>query len=141
MQVDFSAAGCTKTQNRNVELIKQAIVDGAYIVFAHYIDYGDTHERLVHPTRNYPHVGFCWANCNDKSEVFRNHVDEKGVTYYRIVVTGVNTSACVYNTVTGLQSSHKSIVDVCVVQEACNDAWNDNGYAFRTMSEKGVTLY
>ncbi len=126
MQLDFQAADCWNTQQRIIQLLKHTIHDGALIVFAHYESYGPTYSQLTHPVRHYPHVLECAADQNDKSDAFIRVVAGYGAEYHRIVVTGVNTGACVKATVDGLRYHHHPAVEICIDRKGCNDEWPES---------------
>lgn len=141
MQTGFRASTNPTTQRRILQLIKQGMNDGALIVFAHYHDYGHTCIMLTHPTDNYPHVINCFANNDDKSHAFMDIITKKVLSYYRIVVVGVNTSACVASTVEGLIEKHSSTVEICVDRKGCYDSSPDNQEdAYKYMESIGAII-
>lgn len=141
MQTDFSAADCSETQQRNLMLIKQAMEDKAFIVFAHYEGCGPTHPHLTHPTRDYPYVDQCWANQNDKSTAVMRLIQKHEIEYDRILVTGVNTDACVKSTVEGLIDYHHLGTEIHVYQKACNAQFQEQeAWAYRSMERDGATI-
>ena len=55
-----------------LQLIKEAIINKAFIVIAQYIGSGTTHIKIINEIYDYPYKAYIWHNKNDKSKPIQN---------------------------------------------------------------------
>ena len=119
MQPTFFTSNYQPVKDAVEDLILKAIDDGAYIIIAHFMKYGKTHNNLLNLVRNYKDRSLVYANKNDKSDAIMTKILKKQIRTSFIKVCGVNTDACVQATVTGLS---KTLPDfqIEIIKNACN---------------------
>lgn len=113
------------------EWIKHAINDGAFIILTQYTGFQKTYHEITKILYNssYREYSFCWANKNSKSHVVTNVMFNNNVHTDKIVICGINTSACVHMTVNDLSHSHPEKT-LYVIENACADVsefWHQTG--------------
>jgi len=102
-----------------LQLVRQAIVDKAFIVIAHYKGCGETHPQIIHELQHYLNKGNVWHNKNDKSKLIQTELLCRQIFVRELRVCGVNTEYCVKDTVHGLAKKYHWI-NIKVVENACN---------------------
>lgn len=123
IDVQQGFATANKVVHQCTELVKTAINDGAFIVVAQYIKYGNTYSDITNILITYAHpqqYAFCWANEDSKYTVVNNLLYRYNIHTNHLVFCGINTSACVRSTVTDFSQYH-SEKNLSVVQSACAD--------------------
>jgi hypothetical protein len=101
-----------------LQLVRQAIVDNAFIVIAHYKGCGETHPQIRQELQHYLNKAFIWHNKNDKSKPIKTELLCRQIFVRELRVCGVNTEYCVKDTVHGL--AKKFAILIQVIEEACN---------------------
>lgn len=93
-----------------IDLIQQAIADGAYVIVVQYMypngQSSSTHQSIRAVLSSYGNRACCWANQNDKSDTITRAVYANNVYTNTFVFCGVNTDACVHDTVNSFSSLH-----------------------------------
>ena len=101
-----------------LQLIKEAIINKAFIVIAQYIGSGETHIKIINEIYDYPYKTYIWHNKNDKSKPIQNVLKSLNVFVRQIKICGVNTEYCIKDTVHGL--TKKFYIPIKVIENACN---------------------
>ena len=101
-----------------VHLVREAIVDKAFIVIAQFKGCGETNINIIHEIQKYPYKKYVWHNKNDKSKPIQELLNSLNIFVRQIKVCGVNTEYCVKDTVHGL--AKKFHIPIKVIEEACN---------------------
>lgn len=119
MQEEFTAARDTNTIIECEELILEAISDHATIVFLEFTGCGRTMDSLYELVDNHYNVFFLRkSGCDGSNHIMRNNkAFELQEIHFK--VCGVNTDACVQDTVLGLSSKYPEAV-IEVISSACN---------------------
>ena len=99
-----------------LHLVKEAIVNKAFIVIAQFKGCGETHINIINEIKKYPYKKYVWHNKNDKSKPIQEVL--KPIFVRQIKVCGVNTEYCVKDTVHGL--AKKFHIPIKVIEKACN---------------------
>ena len=101
-----------------LQLVRQAIIDKAFIVIAQFKGCGNTHTNLITAMQTYPYKEYVWHNKNDKSKPIQEVLYSLNIFVRQIKVCGVNTEYCVKDTVHGL--AKKFHIPIKVIEKACN---------------------
>jgi nicotinamidase-related amidase len=101
-----------------LQLVREAIVNKAFIVIAQFKGCGETHINIIHEIQKYPYKTYVWHNKNDKSKPIQDVLNSLNIFVRQIKVCGVNTEYCVKDTVHGL--AKKFHIPIKVIEEACN---------------------
>jgi len=101
-----------------LHLVREAIVDKAFIVIAQFKGCGETHINIINEIQEYPYKEYVWHNKNDKSKPIQEVLKSLNVFVRQMKVCGVNTEYCVKDTVHGL--AKKFHIPIKVVEKACN---------------------
>lgn len=120
MQTGFNASSCESVKDSVQNLIIQAKDDNAFIIIAHYMRCGKTHNNLLNLVKTYTHRSLVYANKNDKSGAIMTKIIKKRIRAPVIKVCGVNTDACVKATVIGLTKILPDLY-IEIITNACND--------------------
>ncbi len=123
MQPTFSASNDDETLENVKDLIVGAKNDKAYIVLAHYMKFGKTHDKLLTLVEKYKHKSLVYANKNDKSGAIMTKIIKKRIRAPYMKVCGVNTDACVQASVKGL-SRKLPEWNIKVIKDSCNSSWS-----------------
>jgi nicotinamidase-related amidase len=116
-QYEFKASRKRKTIEACKNAIIKAINDEAVIVFLEYIGCGRTMKSLFNLVDTYESVHFIRkVGCDGSLEI---KVIENMLATEHFRVCGVNTDACVEETVLGLNSEYPEAV-IEVLEQACN---------------------
>ena len=99
-----------------LHLVKEAIVNKAFIVIAQFKGCGETHINIINEIKKYPYKKYVWHNKHDKSKPIQEVL--KPIFVRQIKVCGVNTEYCVKDTVHGL--AKKFHIPIKVIEKACN---------------------
>lgn len=99
-----------------LQLVREAIVNKAFIVIAQFKGCGETHINIINAIQNYPYKEYIWHNKNDKSKPIQEAL--KNIFVREMKVCGVNTEYCVKDTVHGL--AKKFHIPIKVIEKACN---------------------
>ena len=99
-----------------LELVREAIVNKAFIVIAQFKGSGETHIKIINEIQTYPYKKYVWHNKNDKSKPIQEAL--KNIFVRQMKVCGVNTEYCVKDTVHGL--AKKFPIPIKVIEKACN---------------------
>jgi len=102
-----------------LQLVRQAIVDNAFIVIAHFKGCGETHPQIIQELQHYLNKANVWHNKNDKSKPIQTELLCRQIFVRELRVCGVNTEYCVKDTVHGLAKKYHQ-VQIKVVESACN---------------------
>lgn len=117
--IDMQPVGFTNSNliiENVLDLVREAIVNKAFIVIAQFKGCGETHINIINAIQNYPYKKYIWHNKNDKSKPIQEVL--KNVFVRQMKVCGVNTEYCVKDTVHGL--SKKFHIPIKVIEKACN---------------------
>ena len=98
-----------------LQLVKEAIINNAFIVIAQFKGCGETHINIINDLQNYPYKKYVWHHRNDKSKPIQAVLN--GIFVRQIVVCGVNTEYCIKDTVHGL--AKKFHIPIIVMEKAC----------------------
>jgi nicotinamidase-related amidase len=101
-----------------LQLVREAIVDNAFIVIAQFKRCGDTHVNLINAMQKYPYKEYIWHNKNDKSKPIQEILSSRNIFVRQMRICGVNTEYCVKDTVHGL--AKKFHIPIKVIEKACN---------------------
>jgi nicotinamidase-related amidase len=99
-----------------LHLVREAIVNKAFIVIAQFKGSGETHINIINEIQTYPYKKYVWHNKNDKSKPIQEAL--KNIFVRQMKVCGVNTEYCVKDTVHGL--AKKFPIPIKVIENACN---------------------
>jgi nicotinamidase-related amidase len=99
-----------------LQLVKEAIINKAFIVIAQFKGCGETNINIINEIQKYPYKKYVWHNKNDKSKPIQEVL--KNIFVRQIKVCGVNTEYCVKDTVHGL--AKKFHIPIKVIEKACN---------------------
>jgi nicotinamidase-related amidase len=125
MQTKFDAAHSDYTQSYCVKEIKKAIKLNAVVIFVEYNNSGDTVKLLTDVVKKakYDKAFTIVKYDDDGSQVIDKFLKKKRFprTHYR--VCGVNTDACVIETVYGLSDMYSKKPLIEVVKKACNSQY------------------
>lgn len=143
IQYFFGAARNPSLLNNVVALIEAAKAKRAGIVVLEYKGCGSSSVEVQKSLYDYDRCVFTTKTMCDGSQEFISACKFKRLNTKKIVVCGVETDVCVYETITGLHLLlPKSKIEV--VASACN-AWHDddkkNKEVFKTLSNyKNVVI-
>jgi nicotinamidase-related amidase len=101
-----------------LHLVREAIVDKAFIIIAQFKGCGETHINIINEMQEYPYKEYVWHNKNDKSKPIQAVLKSLNVFVRQMKVCGVNTEYCVKDTVHGL--AKKFHIPIKVIENACN---------------------
>ena len=101
-----------------LQLVKEAVVDKAFIVIAQFKGCGETHINIINEIQHYPYKKYVWHNKNDKSKPIKEALNSLNIFVRQLKVCGVNTEYCVKDTVHGL--AKKFHTPIKVIENACN---------------------
>ena len=128
MQSAFSWAGRDpNTLSTVLELIRIAKDDKAYIFDIKLNNCGDVFPEIMELIKDYDNVTHLTAYHNSKCSVILDEIRTKNIGTDSIKVCGVNTNACVLETVRDLVKEYKN--DIVVVLDACNGDYHKSGVA------------
>lgn len=142
MQYKFKAAHDEPTIQANLDKIKQAITDQAYIIIVQFRANGKTLKPLRDAVQGYPWKKYCYACKSDKSGAITSVIFNENICVQVMYVTGVNTEACVLTTVSALSHRHPEKC-IYVHQDACNSTdewWHKWGFQQMLLSANVRTL-
>lgn len=101
-----------------LDLVKEAILEKAFIVVSQFTRCGDTHEEIRQELENYPYKEYLCHKKNNKSNKIREILISRNLFVRKIKVCGVNTEYCVKDTVHGLSKKYR--IPIQVIERACN---------------------
>ncbi len=101
-----------------LELVREAVIDKAFIVIAQFKRCGETHINIINEIQKYPYKEYVCHNKNDKSKPIQEVLNRSNIYVRQIKVCGVNTEYCVKDTVHGL--TKKFHIPIKVIEKACN---------------------
>lgn len=133
MQPHFVASQNLQTIDACREQIRYAIDNKWYIFFVQWIGEGNTDHRLTSVTKGYKFTNLIFKDQNDGAVEIMNSVREIGIVNPKFRVCGVNTDACVLQTVNGLAGYGKRGKKVEVVARACHSDY-DHAEGIRKMN-------
>jgi hypothetical protein len=125
MQKAFTAARRKRVLLNCEKEINKAIKNNCSIIFVEYFNCGKTIKKLTDLTKNYKKTYTVTKNNDDGSPEISCLFKSNRLPAKNIKVCGVNTDACVLDTVCGLSHSNrfsKSIIDV--IANACDTSYN-----------------
>ena len=125
MQKAFAAARRKRVLLNCEKEINKAIKNNCSIVFVEYFNCGKTIKQLTNLTKNYKKTYTVIKNDDDGSPEISHLFKAHRLPAKNIKVCGVNTDACVLDTVCSLSYSDrfsKSIIDV--IANACDASYN-----------------
>ena len=114
-----------------LELVREAIINKAFIVIAQFKGSGETHINIRNEIQTYPYKKSVWHNKNDKSKPIQEVLNSVNVFVRQIRICGVNTEYCVLETVHGL--AKKFHIPIKVIEKACNGTDRIIEYALHKM--------
>lgn len=113
IQPCFSAANSEALLDNISDLIVRAIHESAYVLHVRYYGHESNTKCLTDLTTDYEDTGYCGANQADKSNAILNHLRKNNINATRIKICGVNTAACVNDTVEGLsEKTNDKVIEV-----------------------------
>lgn len=101
-----------------LQLVRQAVVDKAFIVIAQFKRCGETHINIKNELHKYSYKEYVWHNKNDKSKPIQEVLNSLSIFVRQMKICGVNTEYCVIETVHGL--TKKFHIPIKVIEKACN---------------------
>lgn len=126
MQTGFSASRKTSVLEKCKDEIRKAIKREAEIIVLEYIDSGKTHPGISRLLKYYPRAHFIEKWENDGSyyiEVFKKDLGLKAPK--KILVCGVNTDACVCETIAGMaRKKYFKKTKFEIIVKACNSNYD-----------------
>lgn len=132
MQSYFPAANNPDTIAAVEDEIRQAIQNGYFIVILEYLDCGRTIGSLMKELEGYSDYKVVTKSRDDGSEEVKKACDVRGLAPANISVVGVNTGACVRQTVEGLCRKYPASL-VSVIAKACNTEGSYNWSNFPSL--------
>jgi nicotinamidase-related amidase len=114
-----------------LQLVREAIVNKAFIVIAQFNGCGETHINIINEIQYYPYKEYVWHNKNDKSKPIQEVLNSLHIFAREIKICGVNTEYCVKDTVHGL--AKKFHIPIKVIENACNGTDRIIGEALHKM--------
>jgi len=121
MQNQFDAANYPDVVYEVGEEIREAMERKAKIFLIEYRGYGSTHEFYLKKLNRYKYLHIIKKRKNDGSHCLCNYLKNRNITISEeIRVCGVNTLACVKETVHGLSNKFPN-KKIHVVLNACGD--------------------
>jgi nicotinamidase-related amidase len=114
-----------------LQLVREAIVNKAFIVIAQFNGCGETHINIINEIQYYPYKEYVWHNKNDKSKPIQEVLNSLHIFEREIKICGVNTEYCVKDTVHGL--AKKFHIPIKVIENACNGTDRIIGEALHKM--------
>jgi len=140
MQSAFSWAGRDpNTLSSVLELIRIAKEDKAYIFDIKLNNCGDVFPEIMELIKDYDRITHLTAYHNSKCSVILDEIRTKNIGTDSIKVCGVNTNACVLETVRDLVKEYKN--DIVVVLDACNGYNHKSGIdSILALSENNANL-
>ena len=130
--IDMQPVGFTNSNliiDNVLDLVREAMVNKAFIVIAQYKGCGETHINIINEIQTYPYKEYIWHNKNDKSKPIQEAL--KNIFVRQMKVCGVNTEYCVIETVHGL--TKKFHIPIKVIEKACNGTDRIIEYALHKM--------
>jgi len=125
LQKEFTAANNISTINACQNLLIQAMEDNATIIFLEFIGCGRTMETIYDLVDNYYNIYVLKKPSCDGSSYIKKLTASFEIPTMHFKVCGVNTDACVLDTVLGLSHSYPDAV-VEVIESACNSDLDHN---------------
>ena len=123
MQSEFNSAHDAKTKRSIINQIKKAKSDNIPIVNVSYTGCGDTIGAIKKHLDNYHLVGHTKKNMDNGSRgvqyVIKKFEQTLGEKIEHLIITGVNTEACVLDTCRGLVKKFK----LTVIKSGCNSSY------------------
>lgn len=136
VQPYFDAANNRRVISNCKREIRKAMSDKAAIILVEYIGCGRSNSGITKMVEKYDRGFVVLKDDDDGSDEISNVIEHFKLPKSRIKVTGVNTNACVQDTVTGMVSKYANKrLSISIVADACN-AMSDSGhvYGLRYMS-------
>lgn len=129
MQPDFESS--YKVVDNVAFYVKQAVKDGAAIIFLEYRAHGETLHDVAKYTYGYDRVYHASKNRDDGSYRVEELVSAYNLPE-KFFVCGVNYSACVKSTVEGMIEDY-GWKDISIFEDACNqpESWDSDNPWFR----------
>lgn len=119
MQEAFYAARNPYTLHNVIREIKRARKNKCGIVVVRYENSGCLLYRISQALDNYHNIDYVWKNTNDGGPEVYDSIVSNYFNHDKIVVCGVNTDACVCETVETL-CGYLPYTQIEVVEDACN---------------------
>lgn len=138
MQAAFHAANNPKTIASCVRLLQEAVANQRMIMFVEYKWNGRTLPQLLSVVKNYPLTYFVKKMDDDGAYQIQNAFYKCRTYPKNLIVCGVNTDCCVYDTVRSLMESKK--FDISVVKDACNTVWLGGDQKLALLKKLGVKV-
>ena len=144
MQAGFPAACDQRTRLAVAREIREAMRLGCPIIFVECRnecnDYGPTFPELTGLTAGYEHVAICEKPSNSGADAIATVCRERGFDPVYFLACGINTGACVKETVVGLKTLFPDCV-IDIIEDACNAVWSGRKDVPRIFSGiPGVTV-
>jgi Isochorismatase family len=129
MQDWFQVKPNTRVSDNSAREIKNAIQDGASILFVEYKDCGPTIEQLTRITQEqHYHNAYRVEKRGDNGSIpIIDKIRANNLHEGHIKVVGVNTDCCVYRTVCGLKFDLPNTL-IEVVGDACDSYWDPGAH-------------
>lgn len=137
MQATFDASNNPKLINRINRLVKQWTNLGWPILIVEYEGFDQTQPKIRKMLDGYTNWTEVFKNTDGGARKILEACDANGFPD-KFVVCGVNTSACVRDTVTGLTETYGC--DTIVVRKACAGSYRGKHAAIRRMAEAGARV-
>lgn len=103
-----------------LENIKKAKKEGCLIVFIQFKGCGEIFFQLKDAVSDYQNVLYVTKDQNDGAESLMTELDNNHISISHIAICGINTEACVWETVESLSKTYGYLFDVILVlADAC----------------------
>lgn len=135
VQSYFKAAQARRLINNCKREIRQAIKDKAAILLVEYIGCGRSNTSIAKMVEKYDRGFIVLKDDDDGSDEIAETITHFKLPKSRIKVTGVNTDACIQDTVSGLVSKFgRKRLNISIIADACNaSSENSHVYGLRYM--------
>lgn len=143
MQPEFEASRGKKIIDEHVKQIKNAISNKHHIVIIEFADSGDTHKRITQAVKGYDSVGYITKDTCSGSHKLVKHFNKLGYWPKEISFMGVNTGACVGDTVAYFHrhvKTNKKKIKLKVIREGCRCDTPRNHGDFNKFKNLGIEV-
>jgi hypothetical protein len=143
MQPEFEASRGKAILDEHVKQIRNAIKNKHHIVIIEFKDSGNTHKRIRQAVRSYDSVGYITKNTCSGSLHLIKYFTKLGLWPKEISFMGVNTGACVGDTVTNFHrhvKKNKKNTKIKIIREGCRCETTKNYGRFDRFKNLGIKV-